>query len=160
MKDWKPPTKDFVPIGKLTANKDLRTVEEIKTNPYPDNIQLLCYNGDTLHDNDEDDKDGDIAKEEETINARLSGRWAGTNDDLNDSENLLPCEIIKSTSIGTFTVRIFHGKHSTLVKFYPMRSVVVMMNKYSSDQHLEGAFRHSIGISDDIFPERWKNSEL
>ena len=31
------------------------------------------------------------------------------------------------------------------------------MKPYSSDQHLPGAFRHHIGVHDDLWPERWKD---
>jgi hypothetical protein len=30
---------------------------------------------------------------------------------------------------------------------------------YTTDQHLENAFRHEIGIPDAIFPDQWKDDE-
>jgi hypothetical protein len=28
---------------------------------------------------------------------------------------------------------------------------------FAADQHLPGAFRHPLGIRDELFPEHWKN---
>ena len=38
----------------------------------------------------------------------------------------------------------------------PRRAIVFSDTIYESDQHLEGAFRHEIGLGD-VFPEKWKD---
>ena len=36
------------------------------------------------------------------------------------------------------------------------REAICFMNKpYTSDQHIESAFRHTIHIPDDMFPRKW-----
>lgn len=60
---WSPPPKDdYVPVSVMNENETIfRTNEELKSNPYPENVQLACYklsdSYDTrvpVHQNDED----------------------------------------------------------------------------------------------------------
>jgi hypothetical protein len=44
-----------------------------------------------------------------------------------------------------------------IVSGIPRTAIILTNKKYSSDQHLPNAFRHEIGIPDEIFPEQWMN---
>ncbi len=165
---WKAPpsSKDgkilYSPVSTFIANKDIRTIEEIKTNPYPENVQLLCYIGSYKKS-----KTQDLNEEKEVIEITDSQRTFHifNKDILDEPDNLVPCEVIEpsnseeTVSGETFVVRLFQieNNRNILVRNYPRLSIVIAMKPYSSDQHLEGSFRHFIEISDDIFPDKWKN---
>jgi hypothetical protein len=48
------------------------------------------------------------------------------------------------------------NKKARILTSYPADSVIFIPEKYSSDQFLPSAFRHHIGIRDEIFPKQWK----
>ena len=177
--NWKAPEKeDFKPVAEILAKDDLRSLEELKHNPYPANIQLLCYKGSlTASDddgeegyanNEKDNDDGNDEydyyyeeddnddKDEDYYNYDGLKDFASEKSDLDEPDSLLPCEIVDISTAGLYKVRIFHGKKRTVVETYPKKSIAIVMKPYSSDQYLEGTFRHYIEISDEIFPEQWK----
>ena len=46
-----------------------------------------------------------------------------------------------------------------IVTHVPREAIRFSDKLYTTDQHLEYAFRHPIGMPDDIFPLQWKNLE-
>jgi hypothetical protein len=64
--------------------------------------------------------------------------------------------------------KLEEGKFSYVVQFeqddirdgVPRSSIHFADKPYTTDFHLEGVFRHEIGIPDEIFPERWKDKVL
>ena len=83
-------------------------------------------------------------------------------------ETYWPCTVIRQEENETYTVRIHQANFAEETKWhknnlprfltnYPRQSIHYFVHPYESDQHLPGAFRHPIGIRDDIFPEQWKN---
>ena len=80
-----------------------------------------------------------------------------------------PCSVLREEKKGSYTVRIHQvdwedtmewhrNEVPRLLTNYPRKSIHYFVKPYKSDQSLPGVFRHPIGISDDIFPEQWKNS--
>jgi hypothetical protein len=74
--------------------------------------------------------------------------------------------IARNETDNTYTVEIFErliptlwGEHnmSRILTNYPRSSMKLLPAEYSSDQHIEGAFRKFISIPDDMFPNQWKN---
>ncbi len=89
---------------------------------------------------------------------------------MNQSRNLRPC-VVMDHHVGNdgellYTVRIFNrpglspstrvptGKPH-IVTGVPRFAIVFSDKLYTSDQHLENAFRQEIGLS--IFPDQWKD---
>ena len=149
VKNWKPPsvnTTAYMPLGTVMKDNDLRTVEEVLNHPYAENVNMFCYGGVLLEADD---------STEEEMNA-MKKSFIG---DMDEPENLLKCEILQKggkESLGnSLKVRIFHKEGQTIVTNYPHKSVRMIINPYTSDQHLKGAFRHFIEIDDSIFPEQW-----
>ena len=80
-----------------------------------------------------------------------------------------PCSVLKRNNDATFyTVRIHQSLFSStqpwaelgvprLLTNYPRSAIHYFVKPNMSDQQLDGAFRHSIGIPNDMFPEQWKN---
>jgi len=158
VKNWKPPTDStYVPLADVT--KRIRSFDN-----FPDNLELSCCLGKLTQEkyDDEENSDDQSKSMEDT---ELDGKtgFSCTRDELLDPTKLSPCEIVEySHGISSDgksnlpTVRIFYEKRRFLVKNYRRESITITMKKYSSDQHLPGAFRHFIEIDDDIFPEHWK----
>ena len=74
-----------------------------------------------------------------------------------DLKSYLPCDIHEiNHETKEFKVEMEHDEHSFLVTNFPSEFITLMIKRYSSDVHLEGAFRHFIEIDDDIFPDSWK----
>eukprot|EP00977_Amphora_coffeiformis_P021425 scaffold9318_cov147-Amphora_coffeaeformis.AAC.4 len=78
-----------------------------------------------------------------------------------------PCSVLKENKDGTYTVRIHQSgwytetpwhvnKLPRLLKNYPRSSIHYFVKPYHGDNHLRSAFRHPIGISDEILPNQWK----
>jgi hypothetical protein len=78
-----------------------------------------------------------------------------------------PCSIIEKTS-KAYTVRIHQSQFEDeqpwsqnnvprILVEYPREAIHYFVKPRMSDQYLKGAFRHSIGIPDSMFPEHWKN---
>jgi hypothetical protein len=72
-----------------------------------------------------------------------------------------PCLVIKEENSGRYTVRVLSGKteerRPDFLTNYPRESIRYFMKPYKSDLHLPNAFRHHIEISDEMFPEKWKD---
>jgi hypothetical protein len=74
-----------------------------------------------------------------------------------------PCSVIKEEDSGRYTVRVLSklGKNEEsrpdFLTNYPRESIRYFLKPYKSDLHLPNAFRHHIEISDEIFPEKWKD---
>jgi len=88
----------------------------------------------------------------------------------------VPCQILERNEHVTggkgeaYTVRVLHNPGDTMkwvrrrqamiLTHFPKDSIKFAMKSYKSDQFLPGAFRHHIGLKDDMFPERWKTKNV
>mmetsp|Transcript_600 Transcript_600/g.758 ORF Transcript_600/g.758 Transcript_600/m.758 type:complete len:152 (+) Transcript_600:1166-1621(+) len=143
---------------------DLRTVEELKTNPYPQNVQVACYGGKIIGEDDDDDDDEDDEEQEKDDNgvvhmkADRSFRAGGS--DMDDPDKLLVCTIQSyDETTMKYTVHLSYDGVYYVISDFPKRSIRLVLKPYTSDIHIKGAFRHFMEIDDDIFPEHWKTSE-
>lgn len=152
---WKPPStfthhkslKNF-----LKRRLNLKTVDEQKEEPYPENMITVCY-----YYADEDDKKVEEEDEERVV----SGAKFLVHHDLDQYDSLLPCDIMKRHFDMSYTVRILPKsgvikKPITLVNF-PGKAITLRIKSYMTDQSLPNAFRHYLEINDEIFPEQWKD---
>ncbi len=157
VEEWEAPesTDDYVPVRTMIDSGDFRSLEEQETNPYPSNVQLVCYFDECPAEGDEWEGD-----EEETMDGRYFESIYGVDD---GEDYLYPCDIVEksSDSDDVFDAVRVHctGKSSVMLTSYPKESVTFRMKRYMSDQHLPGAFRHHIGIDDEIFPPQWKKTK-
>jgi len=156
------------------AIKKLRTEKELKDHPYPDNIFTSCYY--RYSDNkSEAEQQLQEKQQQQSTNAAASEsaavtafRWRRTRG-LLEPRNLRPCSILqRNEEDGTFTVRIRNRYGLAAEERLPKGAIHIITHVpryairfsdkiYTTDQHLENAFRHEIGIPDDIFPEKWKD---
>ena len=154
VQSWKSLSKDYdvKTYGAIMGRiEDLRSVEELKDTPYPDNTDLLCYGGKIVDDEMDDYKDN----EETTIDGTRG--FDGNEDELDEPDFLMPCEILeKDDHEDRYTVLIERESVKFTVENYPKSSIRLMIKPYTSDQHIYDAFRHFMEIPDDIFPQHWK----
>ena len=89
-----------------------------------------------------------------------------------------PCSILREEGEGKdesgkpttfYTVRIHQNPFRSttpwaksnlprILTSYPRSSIHFIVEPYAADQFIPGAFRHEIGIPDEMFPDHWKNS--
>ena len=147
----------------------LRTEQEQQDYPYPDNLLTSCFyeyslsSGSTTTSNTNTPKPSK-KKEVTTV------KWNMTRN-VFDWKNLRPCLIVQRTHNDRFyTVLIKNRPGLTpsqriprgvlhMVSHVPRQAIRFSNKLYTTDQHLPTAFRHSIGIPDNIFPDCWKDLE-
>lgn len=98
-------------------------------------------------------------------------QYVGANTTTVGGTTYWPCTIHQANaSAATYTVRVWQGLvHNTapwvmshvplFLTNYPRDSIRYFVSPFEGDQHLPNAFRHFVGIPDDIFPSQWKNKQ-
>lgn len=148
--------------------RSLRLEAELRDHPYPDNIFTSCF---YRYSDNQLRAEAPTGKNPSSTAAAAvtTFRWNMTRG-IFELRNLRPCQIIQrqhDPKQGTlFTVRILNrfGLEARerlpkgavhIVTHVPRRAVRFSDKIYTTDQHLEQAFRHEIGWDD--FPEQWKD---
>ena len=159
VENWKPAegAYDIRTAAEWNSDKEavLRTVFEQLSDPYPDNVMLLCEasfrygrrwkkhqekNGtirDFVKEMDEGRSDCDILHREE-----------------DEDGNIL------YTALMIYTHDNGEVEPGPKLHKVPREAFIFVDKPYKSDMHLPDAFRFEIMIPDEIFPEKWKNVVL
>mmetsp|Transcript_26573 Transcript_26573/g.57657 ORF Transcript_26573/g.57657 Transcript_26573/m.57657 type:complete len:503 (-) Transcript_26573:37-1545(-) len=167
------PFATYAPVTEMNENKaPLRSRAELEANPYPPNVVTGCY---YTEENEESDyefwDEGDDWKK--LSDEMILKYFSDNGEDFTWYETLSyprywPCDIISGNDEEGYLVQIFQltqeeetvwtkkGVPMFLTNF-PRESIRFFNRVGTSDQYLPGAFRHHIELSDDIFPEQWKN---
>ena len=134
----------------MNIDEDVRTIDELETNPYPTNMQLYCYGGRIV--------DKELDEEEKRIGVvDGSNGFRGSMDEFDD---LLPCSIEEiDRHERKHVVGMKYEGMEYFVQDFPVKSITLRMKKYSSDQFLKNTFRHYIEIRDEIIPSQWLEKE-
>jgi hypothetical protein len=139
--------------------KVLRTQEELQTYAYPANIFTSCFYRyeDFAHSTKVHDADP---------TAFVTVQWQQARHTF-ELTNLRPCSVLeRDESKGLFTVRILNrfGLSANervpsvhIVTHVPRKAIRFSDKLYTTDQHIKNAFRYPIGLSDELFPDRWKD---
>jgi hypothetical protein len=146
------------------AIQALRTEAELKNHPYPANVFTSCFYRYT--DNKQRAETFDQSADSVT-----TFKWNMTRG-IYELKNLRPCSVLKREQTqkqGTvFTVqmrnrfgldpmeRIPKGKIH-IVTHVPRQAIRFSDFIFTTDQHLENAFRHPIGLPEGLWPEQWKD---
>lgn len=149
--NWEPLDhwKDYVSgtqFNKIYATDPVRTQMEQIENPYLENLDIRCHQF-ILEDEHADRPTMEYDPELE---------W-----DLPFDKGW-PCEILeRDDEEQTYTVRVRHKAFGTpridVVEEVSRQAIVFLDLPYSTDIHLVRAFRHPLGIPDNMMPEAWKN---
>lgn len=162
---WKSPpfAKEYTPAYVMDdVVSVLRTEVEQRSHPYPDNLFTSCFYRFGDH------KDEALAASNDH-GETTAFKWKMSRG-LFDFENLRPCSVLQhsKTPDGNdwYTVRIRNRYGMApeeripkgmmhIVTLLPRNAIQFSDKIYTTDQHLENAFRHEIGIPDSLFPEQW-----
>jgi hypothetical protein len=146
---WKPAPEHYVTAEMLNADPArVRTEFEQLHDPYPSNIEIKCSA------NFEDPEKWQFLYD--------NGEYAML------KNNFYPCEVLEYEEIdddvyhyNVVITKPQEGNHkeswSYLMTGVPRLAIWFADIPYSSDIFLSNAFRHSIGIPDEIFPAAWRN---
>ncbi|KAL7579790.1 hypothetical protein ACA910_021924 [Epithemia clementina (nom. ined.)] len=170
VQQWKPPpnAESYAPsYVHDDAIVQARTEKELQDHPYPDHIFTSCF-----------------FPVNETVQKQILSGTSGANDKSSvttvkweltrgmfEFSNMRPCRVIerhgtKYKDVFFYTVQILNryglrpGERlsSPLIVTHVPRKAIRFSDKiYTTDQHLPHAFRHTIGLPDDIFPDAWKD---
>lgn len=148
---WRPLTKEYQVAQQLNSSYPvLKTESELRNAPYPSNVFTSCFY--------RFDSKAYVPVAE----------WKLTKG-LLQSSNLRPCSVTERISRSkddvTYTVRMFNHPglaqsqripkgRSHVVRHVPRGAIIFSDKLYTTDQHLENAFRKEIGLGD-IFPAAW-----
>jgi hypothetical protein len=142
----------------------VKTVDELKNDPYPDNLQTICYY--------DSDADMERVDEENKINYAI---WK---DDGMPHECMRPCNILErypdTVNEGQmlYTAEMMHFEGEEKFWFCAMKpgrhiakdvgydGILIVDKPYSHDIFLEQAFRHEIAVPDNFFPKEWMRSKV
>lgn len=162
MQNWKPleTAKNYVAAAQLNAEPTIRSIFEELENPlYPDNVELKC-----------DTAFKDFAAE------CKKAKKSGTLEEYlwHADMHWWHCEVLqkridKKTGETLYTVHMFERVpqgnqtatvNSIRVKDIPRQAFHFVDLPYTSDIFLPNAFRHHIGIADELFPHAWRNLRI
>ena len=146
-------------MRKLYKNKPLETEENLLHNPYPEGVISACF----LHT--QDLPDGTTMTNQE-FGTPINQFSSPNRYEDYDSKTLYFVDVLDRIEAPGFfynyTVRASLG--SGVNEFADVRDVPHVActfydREYESDIHLEGAFRHPIGMPDSMMPKAWRNNK-
>lgn len=165
---WKPEDENMGYIPASVLNKQvewLRTQEELVHDPYPENVFTGCFLSESVSNAD---SRPDAPKD-----------WRYTPGLFDDASNVDECDVIaretKADSIEvdsgrdsyrpprvTYTVSVprrYQGYHRgpLYVKDVPRTAIVFFDRMYANDQYQRQAFRHEIGLPEEMLPDAWRD---
>lgn len=158
--------------AELYKDAPIKTVEEQKLDPYPNNIDFECYVNLEIgigpyyaapktkpfyrREWEEEDMPD---KNKKSHKCRVIGRYEVSisfDDDLVEEEKedhpyfyTIELKNVKKKQ----DKKIIHEDH--VITDVPYDAILMQNKKYSSDMFLKNAFRHEMRLPDDIFPKAW-----
>lgn len=147
--------KRAVEMNEEYKTTPFKTPEELETELYPETVALVAFL--MLA---EDEAAGTL-EDPKTWTVPPSGNVFAT-DNLFEPEVISRVKVEGNTEVPyNYTIRWSNNKgENTYVKGVPHEAFVFVDEPETSDEFVEGAFRHYIGIPDEIFPQGpWRNVE-
>lgn len=143
---WDDHEASYEPPGDVTTYihsseyhlKELKTPEEVESDPYPTNLHTLCK----------------VSYTKNVVDGKLYFMRVLRNDG-----QYVACEVLERHHPGpTYTVRLALSGQPLVVHRVSRPEGIELFDKvFSEDMHLPQAFRHPISIPDAMFPSSWKN---
>jgi hypothetical protein len=157
VKEWEAKYKD-TPEWPLQADdlkvayrtKPFKTLQELQTEPYPDGVQTACFiEVDEIED----------GRVRETSDGKEIAKWIGPVEFRDYSGvKLENCDILErylGDEDGFYNYTVV--TEDMQIELVPHAAITFWDKPYRSDIHTKGAFRHSIGIPDGMFPQAWRD---
>ncbi len=149
----------------------LRTEKEQQEHPYPSNLDISCFYQYSIYHAKKNDG---IIPSTRAKNEATTVKWQMDRKTF-EFKNLRPCNVMSREKMPNghwiYTVQMKNRAGLPKEEFIPKGELHVVSNVprgairftdkvHSTDQHLPNAFRHEIGIPDDIFPSQWKDLNM
>lgn len=157
VKEWESKYKD-TPEWPLQADdlkveyrtKPFKTPQELQTEPYPDGVQTACFvETDAIED----------GRVRQTSDGKEIVKWIGPVEFRAYSGlKLENCDILErflGGEDGLYSYTVVTDEMQ--IENVPHAAITFWDKPYRSDIHTKGAFRHSIGIPDAMFPRAWRD---
>jgi hypothetical protein len=156
VQDWKPVegadtyVSAFEMNQQLAGNQRLRTEFEQKENPYPANLNIKFH----LYFRNTKERRSWI-KENPVSFTQPQDEWM--------QHGSIKCEILRYKEVENRTLYAIvilddpDDEDWVLLEDVPQEAIFFQDKRYTTDMFLENAFRHSLGIPDEMFPDKWKN---
>lgn len=164
---WKPNNKHYTPSYVMDdAIKLMRTEQEQKVHPYPDNLFTSCF----YRYSDRSEEERVTAKSDQSKDSITSFRWHLTKG-LYELKNLRPCRVLKrmedKSGRSVYAVRMLNRPGLNdgelipkdefhIVTHIPRAAIRFSDKTGTTDQHLKNTFRHEIGLPEYLIPAAWK----
>eukprot|EP00980_Cylindrotheca_fusiformis_P003670 scaffold818_cov136-Cylindrotheca_fusiformis.AAC.36 len=138
---WSSTYSDARSWNEAMGSKPIRTAAEVSSDPYPQNLQVRCHI--------------DLAE----------GHW-GQIFEWSILDYGYPCEVLDrfQDDLGrqTYSIRFktdneFESPEVLTINGVPRGAIRFFDAPSTSDLHLQGAFRHHIGLPEDMVPDVWRN---
>uniref|UniRef100_A0A7S1VIS3 SET domain-containing protein n=2 Tax=Grammatophora oceanica TaxID=210454 RepID=A0A7S1VIS3_9STRA len=169
LEEWKPPLdeEDVAYVNPEVLNDimvPVRTVEEQEEDPYPENIQTLCFVGPF------DEKKGEKTKKTDEWGEGYD--WTFYHNMYFTNKKGYPCDIVARDGEDLagyqsvepdgshYIAKVYKRKKSKkplIVRKVPRRAIEFYDRKYQSDLFLRTAFRHEIGLPTKMLPKAWRD---
>jgi hypothetical protein len=178
---WKAPTlvKDWITATEANAMEKIHPsfisgdLRELVKHPY---LMMACQyweSEDDQHEKYQEPYEWTSYNDEEILGGYADdgsdyAYWDKLGYAKHDDYTHWPCSVLKEESDGAYTVRILQTPFSEnapwerndvprILTGYRRANMYFFVKPFAADQHLPGAFRHPLGIRDELFPEHWKN---
>lgn len=139
VKNWKPlPGAENYIHSTEWEEEYIRTATELKSNPYPENLVVMCI-------------------ESFTVLEGGTNMWLPV---LVETQDRVYCDALERSAEAPYkyTVALKIGKKKIIVEDVPEDEGIFLYDRaFSADIHQENVFRHEIMIPDELMPKAWLN---
>lgn len=144
----------------------VKTADEQAKEPYPRSIMTSCYYEFVNDGSEKVDNSGKYANpREETVWIKP---FMGLDASVPDYMFLRPCRVVARSDDNEYMVQILNFDHQhkdqqipdtymLIVNGMPRDALAFSDFAYSTDMHLQEAFRHEMMLPDGLFPNSWRN---
>jgi len=151
--EWEPDQdKDYVSAADFRRlnSEPIRTVEAQESEPYPENLRTACY----FMPTEEFNEDAEIIEWDYDMFNCL--RPCDIQERHVDDGRLYYTAVVYPMGIAVEPAHCGRiPEEGVTVTYIPINGVEIVDQPYSTDAHLESAFRHEIGVPDELFPDIW-----
>jgi hypothetical protein len=156
--NYKPPPEwnkfvDGMSINVRYHGFRVKTEEEQNTNPYPEHLQIRVHGGLEKNLDLKDDQYLWTVKDYGNPARILERHVSATEHSYTLEMGIIPKENYKDKNTRDREANLTWVRRGRV----PRHAILFFDKPGYTDMHLPGAFRHRIGIPDEIFPEQWQN---
>jgi hypothetical protein len=140
-----------IDVAKQYETRPFQTAQTILQNPYPRDVATACYLK-KLERRPDGKPMFDAAAKAEILEWSSPSMYEDYRGDT-----LFIVDVLDRKLAPDFFYNYTVKTHSDIIVGVPHSACTFIDQPYKSDMHIHGAFRHSIGIIDSHFPQKWRD---